>query len=110
LNRTRPRSYLKIEEVEAVVNDPEFFQQGSGYFYGVWGQAARGAAGQQAILRALAPSPEGLTIQALSQSTSIEIAALQEALNTLKRHDVVEEIEGRWHIIVELFRRWVVQL
>jgi hypothetical protein len=110
-NTGRARDHIfKIEEVEAVVNDSEFFQRGRYYFDGVWGQAARGASGQQAILRALAPSPEGLSIEALSQSTSIEIAALQEALNTLKRHDVVEEIEGRWHIIVELFRRWVVQL
>jgi hypothetical protein len=110
-NTGRARDHIfKIEEVDAVVNDPEFFQRGRYYFDGVWGQAARGAAGQQAILRALAPSPEGLTIEALSQSTSIEIPSLQEALNTLKRHDVVEEIEGRWHIIVELFRQWVLQL
>jgi hypothetical protein len=110
-NTGRGRDHiLTIEDVEAVVNDSEFFKRGRYYFDGVWGQAARGAADQQAILRALAPSPEGLSIQALSQSTSIEIPALQEALNTLKRHDVVEEIEGRWHIIVELFRRWVLQL
>ncbi|KAB8321248.1 ATP-binding protein [Tolypothrix campylonemoides VB511288] len=107
----RARDHVfKIEEVDAVVNDPEFFQRGRYYFDGVWGQAARGAAGQQAILRAIAPSPEGLSLEALSHCTSIEIAPLQEALNTLKRHDVVEEIEGRWHIIVELFRRWVLQL
>lgn len=43
-------------------------------------------------------------------SISIEITPLQEALNTLKRHNVVEEIEGHWHIIVELFRQWVLQL
>jgi hypothetical protein len=110
-NTGRPRDHiLKIEDVEAVVNDSEFFKRGRYYFDGVWGQAARGAAGQQAILRALAPYPEGLSIEALSQSTNIEIAPLQEALNTLKRHDVVEEIEGCWHIIVELFRRWVLQL
>ncbi|WP_315791780.1 hypothetical protein [Fischerella sp. JS2] len=36
--------------------------------------------------------------------------SLQEALKTLKRHDVVEETEERWRIIVELFRRWVLQL
>jgi len=28
----------------------------------------------------------------------------------LKRHDVIAEKDGRWSIIVELFRRWVVQL
>ncbi|NEQ22774.1 MAG: hypothetical protein F6K28_27060 [Microcoleus sp. SIO2G3] len=27
----------------------------------------------------------------------------------LTRHDVVQEYEGSWRIIVELFRRWVLQ-
>ncbi|KAB8331742.1 ATP-binding protein [Scytonema tolypothrichoides VB-61278] len=101
---------LTIGEVEAVVNDSEFFQRGRYYFDGVWGQAARGAAGQRAILQALACHPEGLSLEMLSDYTKIEIALLEEALNTLMRHDVVEEIEGRWQIIVELFRRWVLQL
>jgi predicted Rossmann fold nucleotide-binding protein DprA/Smf involved in DNA uptake len=95
--------------VETVINDPEFFKRGRYYFDGVWGQAAQGASGQQAILRALAPHPHGLSIDALAQATAMEEKTLQEALKTLKRHDVVEEREGCWQIIVELFRRWVLQ-
>jgi hypothetical protein len=106
----RPRDpVFTIEDVEAVINDPEFFKRGRYYFDGVWGQAARGASGQQAILRALAPHPEGLSIDALAQVTGMEEETLQEALKTLKRHDVVQEREGGWQIIVELFRRWVLQ-
>ncbi|MEH2185137.1 MAG: hypothetical protein V7K64_03005 [Nostoc sp.] len=48
-------------------------------------------------------------MDALAQSTNMNNADLQEALNTLKRHDVVEETQGSWRIIVELFRRWVLQ-
>ncbi|QLE51242.1 ATP-binding protein [Nostoc sp. C057] len=98
-----------VEDVEAVINDPEFFKRGRYYFDGVWGQAARGAEGQQAIVRVLAPHPEGISLDALAQSTGMNDADLQEALNTLKRHDVVEEIQGNWRIMVELFRRWVLQ-
>ena len=98
-----------LEDVEAVINDPEFFKRGRYYFDGVWGQAARGAEGQQAIVLVLAPHPEGLSLDALAQSTGMNDADLQEALNTLKRHDVVEEIQGNWRIMVELFRRWVLQ-
>ncbi|MEH1869647.1 MAG: helix-turn-helix domain-containing protein [Nostoc sp.] len=98
-----------IEDVEAVINDPEFFKRGRYYFDGVWGQAARGAEGQQAIVQVLAPHPEGLSLDALAQSTGMNDADLQEALNTLKRHDVVEETQGSWRIMVELFRRWVLQ-
>ncbi|MHC5938836.1 AAA family ATPase [Nostoc sp.] len=98
-----------VEDVEAVVNDPEFFQRGRYYFDGVWGQAARGAEGQQAIVQLLAPHPEGLSLDALAQSTGMNDTNLQEALNTLKRHDVVEETQERWRIMVELFRSWVLQ-
>ncbi|MDZ8065639.1 MAG: ATP-binding protein [Nostoc sp. DedQUE08] len=98
-----------IEDVEAVINNPEFFQRGRYYFDGVWGQAARGAEGQQAIVQVLAPHPEGLSLDALAQSTGMNDTNLQEALNTLKRHDVVEETQGSWRIMVELFRRWVLQ-
>jgi hypothetical protein len=106
----RPRNpVFTVQDVEAVINDPEFFKRGRYYFDGVWGQAARGASGQQAILKALAPHPEGLSIDALAQVTGMEEETLQEALKTLKRHDVVQEREGGWQIIVELFRRWVLQ-
>ncbi|MEH2136415.1 ATP-binding protein [Nostoc sp.] len=98
-----------VEDVEAVINNPEFFKQGSGYFTGVWGQAVRGADGQQAIVQVLAPYPEGLSLDALAESTGMNDTNLQQALNTLKRHDVVEEIQGSWRIMVELFRRWVLQ-
>ncbi|MEH2341039.1 MULTISPECIES: helix-turn-helix domain-containing protein [unclassified Nostoc] len=98
-----------VEEVEAVINNPEFFKRGRYYFDGVWGQAARGAEGQQVILQVLAPHLEGLSLDALAQPTGMNNADLQEALNTLKRHDVVEETQGNWRIMVELFRRWVLQ-
>ena len=47
-----------VEEVEAVVNDPQFFKRGRYYFDGVWSQAAQGEPGQQIILEILAPSSQ----------------------------------------------------
>jgi Cdc6-like AAA superfamily ATPase len=116
----RPRDpVFTVEDVEAVINDPEFFKRGRYYFDGVWGQAARGASGQQAILKALAPHPEGLSIDELRTQFNEILRAhvgaplpeetLHEALTTLTRHDVIKEREGCWQIIVELFRRWVLQ-
>ncbi|MBO3462798.1 AAA family ATPase, partial [Aetokthonos hydrillicola] len=96
-----------VDDVENVINDPEFFRRGRYYFDGIWGQAARGVAGQQAILSAIAPYPQGLSFDALRECTGIDDLTLQEALNTLKRHDVVDEINANWRITVELFRRWV---
>ena len=40
----------------------------------------------------------------------IDETNLQTALDTLKRHDVIVENQGRWRIIVELFQRWVVNM
>ncbi|MDJ0693038.1 ATP-binding protein [Mastigocoleus sp. MO_188.B34] len=108
-----------VEEVEAVINDPQFFKRGRYYFDGVWSQAAQGAPGQQMILKILAPHPRGLNCGNITScrdvpwyvsTENIDDESVQEALNTLKRHDVIQETEGRWYIIVELFRRWVLQL
>ena len=104
----RPRDPMfTLEDVETVINDPEFFSRGRYYFTGVWGQAAQGASGQQEILKALAPHLEGMNLDRLSQETGIKKTSLQEALKTLERHDVVRESDGCYSITVELFRRWV---
>ncbi|MDB9314085.1 AAA family ATPase [Spirulina sp. CS-785/01] len=98
-----------LEDVEAVIHHPDFFRQGRYYFEGVWKQAADGAEGQQDILQVLAREREGLTLETLTQRLSFETATVQEALKTLQRHDVVQEQDGNWQIIVELFHRWVAQ-
>ncbi|MCC3439999.1 MAG: ATP-binding protein [Oscillatoriales cyanobacterium] len=104
----RPRDPMfTVEDVETVINDPEFFTRGRYYFTGVWGQAAEGAPGQQEILTALAPHLQGMNFDRLSTEIGMDETSLQEALKTLERHDVVKEINGCYCIAVELFRRWV---
>ena len=95
--------------MEAVINDPDFFINGRGYFTGVWGQAAQGARGQQEILKTLAPHPEGINLERIIQSTNMDETTLNNAIETLKRHDVIRETNGLYYIIVELFRRWVLE-
>jgi len=46
----------------------------------------------------------------LTELTGIDETDLQTALEVLKRHDVIVENQGHWIIIVELFRRWVVNM
>jgi hypothetical protein len=105
----RPREpVFGIDDVEAVIND-EFFTRGRYYFTGVWGQAARGADYQQAILQVLAPHAEGLTLGEIAGAAGVGTADATAALDTLMRHDVVAKTDSRWRIVVELFRRWVLQ-
>ena len=94
-----------LEDVEIVISDRTFFQNGRYYFEGVWKQAAEGAPGQQEIIKLIAPYPEGLSRQELVNAVSEEVN-LDNALETLKRHDVVTETDTGIKIIVELFRRW----
>lgn len=96
------------EDVEAVIDNHNFYSHGRYYFTGVWDQAAQGAKGQQKILTALAPhQKEGLTLAALGDATGIDTPEMQTALETLERHDVVKENDNRWQIAVELLRRWL---
>ncbi len=104
--RHKRDAIFTVSDVEAVVSNPAFFQGGRGYFDGVWGQAADGATGQQDILKAIAPIPSGLTLAELATRCDVT----QDALETLKRHDVIEEVGEKTQIVVELFRRWVLQL
>ncbi|MCT7948862.1 ATP-binding protein [Ancylothrix sp. C2] len=95
------------KDLETVINDEEFFNRGRYYFTGVWGQAAQGNPHQQTILKTLAPHPQGLTIEALIKTTCLNETTINNALETLKRHDVVKQTDQNWQIIVELFRRWL---
>lgn len=96
-----------VEDVETVVNKPEFFTRGSNYFNGVWVQAGENGNTEQVILSHLAKYPQGLSVNDLVELTGIDESNLVKDLETLNRHDVIEENQGRWIIIVELFRRWV---
>jgi DNA-binding HxlR family transcriptional regulator len=43
----------------------------------------------------------------IRRQTTLSESVITEALKTLKRHDVVENNQGKWKIIVPLFRQWV---
>ncbi|NER08377.1 MAG: AAA family ATPase, partial [Okeania sp. SIO3C4] len=104
----RPReSVFTVADVEAVIRQNELFQNGRYYFTGVWGQAAQDAPGQQDILRGLADYPEGCSRATIQEITGLEESILNDALETLARHDVIIETEGNLRFAVELFRRWV---
>ncbi|MGB3514582.1 MAG: ATP-binding protein [Microcoleaceae cyanobacterium] len=106
----KPREPIfTIADVEVIIGQNELFQNGRYYFTGVWGQAAQDAPGQQDILKALADYPEGCSRDTIQEITGLEESILNDALETLSRHDVMIETEGNLQFAVELFRRWVVQ-
>lgn len=105
---------FEIEDVEAVLNDPEFFDTAAAYFDGVWGQALRGQQGEIALLKALALSNTSLSKEYLQTTTGLQPALFTIALETLKRHDVVIDPNKNQNgdhkqvkYAVPLMQRWV---
>ncbi|MGK7956350.1 MAG: AAA-like domain-containing protein [Crocosphaera sp.] len=97
---------LTLEDVEAIIN-ANFFKQGSYYFHGIWSQAEKLPFGQQEIIKLLAPYQQGLTMTELLEKTTFTELEIGDILKSLKRHDVIEEKDDKYTIIVELFRQWV---
>ncbi len=102
-------SIFTPEDLTAVIHRSGFFAKGRYYFTGVWNQAAQDTPGQQAILKVLAEDTEGRTVSEIRRKSGLAVEAIAPALTTLKRHDVVSETEGKWKIIVPLFRQWVLE-
>ena len=99
-----------LADIEAVIDAPEFYRDGDAYFTGVWRQAETSEPpGQTVVLGALAQSEAGMLDEEIARQTELAPEKVERALETLARHDVVVEIEGRWQFTVELMRRWVAQ-
>jgi hypothetical protein len=103
----RPSPTFTSADVDAVVADPQFYQQGGAYFRGIWAQAGEASPGQHALLQALAPHGDGLDQTTLQQRSGLDPATCSAALAALSRHDVIVCQEGMCHYSVERMRRWV---
>jgi len=98
---------LTVQDVEAVINMPEFYRDGNAYFSGVWEQAKEIRGQEQLqILRTLS-SQRSLTLAQLLQQTSLNAERLHKALQILEQHDVIQQQDSYYSYKVELMRRWV---
>ena len=98
---------FSLEDVEAVIADPEFYSQGRYYFAGIWGQAGQGAEGQQELLKFIAAFPDGISIEGIAARFGLNSEKTIAVLEELKRHDVLRQKDEQWQFTVELMRRWV---
>ncbi|MFM9101860.1 MAG: AAA family ATPase, partial [Cyanobium sp.] len=105
----QPDQPLDLADLHAVIDSPEFYEDGAAYFGGVWAQAQAAPAGQHAILRALSQGPH--TREELAAICGLQPPeALRAALQTLEAHDIIiRTAAGTWSFTVELMRRWVGQ-
>jgi hypothetical protein len=107
---SRPRDpRFTPEDVNAIVNSPEFYEQGSYYFNGVWGQAEKaGPKNQLPLLRLLAVEDEPISVSRLLEQTGLSETEGRASLETLRQHDVVVLVEGDvYDFAVPLMRRWI---
>lgn len=103
-----PNQPFSLADLQAVIESPEFFEDGFPYFNGVWGQAQDSPPGQHTILRALAAAPADEA--QLAVITGLSPDAVHQALNTLEAHDVITlTAKTTYTFTVDLMRRWVAQ-
>lgn len=97
------------EDVEAIVNAPEFYEQGNYYFNGVWHQAeASGPNGQTALLQVLARSDAPLTVTQLFEQARLTAEVGHQSLDKLLQHDVIAAVgPDTYNFTVPLMRRWI---
>jgi hypothetical protein len=103
-----PDKPLSLDDLHAVIDSAEFFEDGSPYFNGIWRQAEDPPNGQQAILQALAQGYQDLW--QLISASGLPAADARSALQTLEGHDVITQTDEQLYgFSVELMRRWVQQ-
>jgi hypothetical protein len=105
----QPDQPLSLNDLEAIITSPEFFEDGDPYFSGVWAQAKDSPPCQHPVLYALTAGPASLAH--LAKLTALPVEDVTAALSTLEAHDVIIlGTDGDYSFTVELMRRWVDQL
>jgi hypothetical protein len=105
----QPDQPLSLNDLEAIIASPEFFEDGYPYFSGVWAQAKDSPPWQHPVLYTLTAGPASLAH--LAKLTALPVEDVSAALSTLEAHDVITiGSDGAYSFIVELMRRWVGQL
>jgi hypothetical protein len=102
--RIPPTSYVTVEDVDAVV--PTLIERGTNYFIDLWRMQTGSALAQQ-LLMALAKTPDGQLRRATVQQLAKDETALQEALATLLRSEIIERTADGYHITVPLVAEYV---
>ncbi len=99
------------EDVDEVITDRSFYDQGSYYFNGVWGQAKHtGPTGQTAVMLELARSDIPVAETKLRSTLNLDPSVFIDSLQTLQQHDVIRrESNDSFDFTVPLMRRWIRQ-
>jgi hypothetical protein len=99
-----------IDDINTIITEPNFFNDGNAYFRGIWEQAqeTQGPA-QLAILQTLIDRQLHQT--ELADRTQLPPEILDNALQLLIEHDVIHQNDqNQYHYRVELMRQWVLRL
>jgi hypothetical protein len=103
-----PEPRFTPADVDDVVMAADFYEQGSYYFTGVWGQAQRGEIiGQIEFLETLARGNAPILIHDVIVNAGLTIENGMAALTVLAQHDVVKSTNGMVDFTVPLMRHWI---
>lgn len=103
-----PREPLfSADDVDDVVERPEFYEQGHYYFQGVWSQAQGLPAGQTTLLKRLAEAEGPLSKK--TWLSGLDESITKQSLKALEQHDVVLLNDDLYDFAVPLMRRWLMK-
>ena len=95
-----------VQDVNIIINDPDFFIDGNPYFTGVWQQAEKNSpVGQLEILRELCHKE--LSKAQLVEKTNLTLEEVEAALKILIERDVIREQDGHYGYTIKLMQSWV---
>lgn len=98
---------VRVENVSTVVDSPEFYWRRGGYFVGIWNSLY---SSEMAVLKCLADEAQGLTLSEITKKIGSKNAtATSLCVGVLNMHNVIEKVDGRYRVAIELFRRWILR-
>ena len=93
-------------DLDTILTD-DFLLRETQYFDGVWNSQIADFPDQQAILFALAAANTAQSTMELAAKTNLSVEVVNDALHALARRDILAEEDGKWSLLMPLFRRWL---
>ena len=76
-------------------------------FSGIWSSQIKDFPDQRAILHLLAQADAPCSAAMLVEQSGFAAGRVQVALEALERRDLIGQTDGRWELLMPLFRQWL---
>jgi hypothetical protein len=96
---------VTVADVNAVAEDPYFYQRNIYYFTTAWNRLT---AGERIVLKLVANAQEGLTLADLTQKIGIN-TAIFSICGLINTYNLLKKIDDRYCMAIAIFQRWIIR-